>query len=101
MGWFQILMLFIGLVGLAGIWGGYIRLGEIMIGLSDSNNDWQRKKAHEEMLKDIAGINMQGRNAVEQLRLIQSDMGSLRSDVRAMWSPETVKRSQRRGYLGS
>ena len=101
MSWLQILMLFIGFVGLAGIWGSYIRLGEIMIGLNDSNNDWRRKKAYEEILKDIAEINTQGRNAVEQLRLIQGDMGGLRSDVRKTWSSETVQRSLHRGYLGS
>jgi hypothetical protein len=53
------------------------------------------------MLKDIAEIRMEGSNAVEQLRLIQGDIGGLRSDVRATWSPETVQRSLRRGYLGS
>jgi hypothetical protein len=91
-------MLLIGLVGLAGIWGSYIRVGEIMRGLKRQQyNDWRRNETHEKMLKDIAEIRMEGSSAVGQLRLIKGDMDDLRSDVRATWS----LRSLRRGSLGS
>ena len=71
MSWFQIFIVLISLVGLAGIWGSYICVSAIVRALDASNNDWRRKEAHEKMLKDVAEINMHGRDAVEQLRLIK------------------------------